>query len=372
MSDLNFDFFINPDCVRTIQLTPSLKKILNSDEGYLFHKLLPDYHPTPLVSLPALAEELDIGELWIKDESHRFGLDAFKGLGASFAVHTYLKKHPGKNTFCTATEGNHGKALAWICRIMGQRCTVFVPGHTIQERIKSIKKEKADVVVIDGNYDFTVESVKNWSEETGAILIQDMSWTGYDEIPSLIMQGYLTSFREMEQKLQEDPVDVIFVQAGVGSWAASAAWYFNQLEEPPQILVIEAFETDCILESIRKNELVVTSKSGQTIMAGLNCGFPSVLAYEILRQGARAFLSIPDKASIDAMKKLYYPVGNDPKIIAGESGAAGLGGLTALSSQDKLLKFKEEIGLNRDSRVLVFNTEGDTNRAFFERSVLNK
>ena len=107
-------------------------------------------------------------------------------------------------------------------------------------------------------------------------------------------------------------------------------------------------------------------------MAGLNCGFPSVLAYEILRQGARAFLSIPDKASIDAMKKLYYPVGNDPKIIAGESGAAGLGGLTALSSQDKLLKFKEEIGLNRDSRVLVFNTEGDTNRAFFERSVLNK
>lgn len=374
MSGLNFDFLINPNFNKTITLDPALEKILDSTDGFEFHKSLPGYEPTPLYSLPGLANDLGIGALWIKDESKRFGLNAFKGLGASFAVYTFLKEHPGIHTFCTATEGNHGKALAWICHQLNQNCTIFVPDHTHPERVESIQKEMAEVVIVNGNYDFTVESVKKWSEETGAILIQDMSWTGYEEIPTLIMQGYLTSFREMEQQLQEDPVDVILVQAGVGSWAASAAWYFNRILHtiPPTIVVVETFETDCILESIRRNEPTMTNKSGNTLMAGLNCGFPSVLAFEILRQGARIFLSIPDIASIDAMKRLYFPVGNDPKIIAGESGAAGLGGLIALSSQDELLKLKEEIGLNPESKVLVINTEGDTNKASFRRLVLNK
>ncbi len=366
-------FLINPHKKRTIHLDPALEKILNSNEGFRFHKSLQGYHPTPLVSLPALAEKLGIGALWIKDESTRFGLNAFKGLGASFAVQQYLNNHPGDHMFCASTDGNHGKALAWICRILKQQCTVFVPDHTVPERIESIQKENAEVIVVDGNYDLAVESAKEWSHERGAVLIQDTSWPGYEEIPTLIMQGYQTSFREMESWLRKHPVDFILIQAGVGSWAASAAWYFNRVSRAPRpvLFVVEAFETDCILESIKRNRQTMTSKTRQTLLAGLNCGFPSQLAWKILKQGADAFMSVPDTVCIEAMKRLYHPLGNDSQIISGESGAAGLGGLMALLSVDDLRDGKKKIGLNRNSKVLLFNTEGITDGVLFKRLVLD-
>ena len=367
MTNHTSDFIINPYKSQKVRLNPSLENILLSDEGYRFHQSLPGYQPTPLITLPDLAKELGIGELWVKDESNCFGLPAFKGLGSSFAVHHYLKSHPGTHAFCAATDGNHGKALAWACRIFKQKCTVFVPGHTIPERIESIQDERATVTVVDGNYDDTVSTAKEWAAKSGSVLIQDTSWPDYQEIPAIIMQGYLTSFREMEQFLRKEPVDLILIQAGVGSWAASAAWYFNRISEAnlPAIAVVEAFETDCILESIRQNKPTMTSKTRQTILAGLNCGFPSVIAYGILRQAADLFLSVSDDLCISAMKKLYHPSGNDPVVLSGESGAAGLGALMALASQDVLLEAKERIELNRKSKVLIFNTEGVTDSRLF-------
>ncbi len=366
------DFLINPHKRRAIHLDPIPEKILNSNDGLLFHKSLPEYSPTPLVSLPDLAKELGICELWIKDESTRFGLKAFKGLGASFAVHAYLKEHPGDHMFCTATDGNHGKALAWICRVLDQQCTVFLPEHTVPERIESIQKENAAVIVVNGNYDRAIEKAKEWSHQHGSILIQDTSWPGYEKIPAYIMQGYQTAFREMESWLGKHPIDLILIQAGVGSWAASAAWYFNRISETtcPVLIVVEAFETDCILESIRRNRITCTSKSGQTLLAGLNCGLPSQLAWNILKQGADAFLSVPDRICIEAMKRFYYPSGSDPQIISGESGAAGLGGLMELLSSNDLQDAKKGIGLNRDSKVLLFNTEGVTDNDLFKRLVM--
>ncbi len=367
------DFLINPHKKRTIRLDPSIEKILNSKEGFGFHKSLPGYHPAPLVSLPALAEKLGIGELWVIDESTRFGLNAFKGLGASFAVHNYLKEHSGDHTFCAATDGNHGKALAWICRILNQQCTILVPEHTVPERIESIREESAKVIVVEGNYDLAVEKAKEWSRKHDAVLIQDKSWPGYEEIPTLIMQGYQTPFREMESWLRKHPIDFILIQAGVGSCAASATWYFNRISPAPLpvLVVVEAFETDCILESIRANKPLTTSKTRNTILAGLNCGSPSLIGWEILKQGADAFLSVPDTVCIEAMKRLYYPFGNDPQIISGESGAAGLGGLMALLSADALQEVKKRIGLNRNSKVLIFNTEGITDSVLFKRLVLD-
>ena len=373
MSGLQFDYVINPNFSGTINMDPALEKILSSNDGFEFHRSLPGYEPTPLYSLPGLANDLGIGELWIKDESKRFGLNTFKGLGASYAVYTYLKEHPGKHMFCTATDGNHGRALAWICNIFKQKCTVFVPGYTIRQRIKAIEDEHATVKIVKGTYDETVAMAKEWSEKSGSVLIQDTSWPDYQVIPATIMQGYLTSFREMEQWLRNEPVDLILIQAGVGSWAASAAWYFNRISDAklPAIVVVEALETDCIQESIKRDRPTSTSKSRNTILAGLNCGFPSVVAYGILRQAADMFLSIPDQYSIEAMKKLYYPIGNDPQILSGESGAAGLGGLIALSSEDDLQEAKKRIGLNRNSKVLLFNTEGITDSVLFKRLVLD-
>jgi len=365
------DFFLNPFKSETVRLNPHLENILLSDEAYRFHQSLSEYKPTPLVSLSSLARELDIGELWIKDESHRFGLDAFKGLGASFAVHNFLQNHPGSHTFCTATDGNHGKALAWACRIMEQKCIVFLPKHTIPQRIESIQEENASIQVVDGSYDDAIKRAKEWAEKSNAILIQDTSWPDYQEIPALIMQGYLTSFRELEQWLIKEPVDMIMIQAGVGSWAASAAWYFNRISKItlPAIVVVEAYETDCILESIRRNRPTMTSKTRKTLLAGLNCGFPSVVAYGILRQTVDLFMSVSDEYSFNAMKKLYTPSGTDSRITAGESGAAGLGALIALASKDNLLEAKNKIGLNCKSNVLIFNTEGATDSYLFRRIV---
>jgi diaminopropionate ammonia-lyase len=365
-----YDFIINPNYSKTINLDLYLERILSSDEGYFFHRSLPGYSPTPLRPLPVLAKDLNIGELWVKDESQRFGLNAFKGLGASFAVHKYLEDHPGNHTFCTATDGNHGKALAWICRLLNHSCTVFVPRHTIAERIQAIQIEKAEVIIVDGNYEMAIEEAKNYSAKRGAVLIQDGSWQGYEEIPATIMQGYQTSFRELDNWLESHPIDLILIQAGVGSWAASAVWYFSRSERAPRIIVVEPFETDCILESIINEKASMTSKSGKTVLACLDCGFPSILAYEVLHQGAYAFLSIPDDLSIEAMKRLYYPKGNDRRIISGESGAAGLGGLISLCSGKSLDKFRKDLGLNKDTRVLLFNTEGMNDKELFEEMVL--
>lgn len=373
MTNYKCDFIINPFRSRKIRLNPHLETILLSDEAYMFHQSLPEYQPTPLYSLPDFARELNIGELWVKDESTRFKLNAFKGLGGSFAVHYYLQNHPGNHVFCAATDGNHGKALAWACRSFGQKCTIFVPEQTIQERIKAIEDEEARVIVVADNYDETVMRARKWAEKSDAILVQDTSRHDYQEIPALIMQGYMTSFREMEQWLRKEPVDLILIQAGVGSWAASAAWYFNRISEAniPAIAVVEAFETDCILESIRLNKPTMTSKTRQTILAGLNCGFPSVVAYGILRQATDLFLSVSDDLCIRAMKKLYHPSLSDPVIVSGESGAAGLGALMALTSQDVLVEAKEMIGLNRNSKILIFNTEGVTDAKLFNRLVSN-
>lgn len=329
-----------------------------------WHHALPEYEPTPLYRLDELATRLDIGGLWLKDESCRFGLNAFKGLGASWAVERYLREGGRADTFCTATEGNHGRALAWAARKTGRHAVIYLPDGTAGERIRSIEGEGARTVVVDGDYDRAIEQAKSDAQTHGWALIQDSAWPGYTDIPAWIMQGYLTSPEELEGELyseQEPNVDWVILQAGVGSWAAAAACYFHCrfADRCPGLLCVEPAEADCVTEAVRQNRLSSSRGRLETIMAGLNCATASSIAWPVLRDLCDAFITVTDEQVCRAMRILYE---QDPPVIAGPSGAAGVAALSALREHADHALDGGPFKLDAGSRVLVFNTEGDTDR----------
>jgi diaminopropionate ammonia-lyase len=367
------DCFLNQN--KNYNFLSSEYSVFVSRSSIDYHKTLSAYKPTPLIKLNGLAEKLGVKEIFVKDESKRFGLNAFKCLGASYAINEYLKKNKGEFTFCTATDGNHGRAVAWASKIFNQKAVVFVPYHTVETRISTIKNEGAEVIVVNGDYDKTVEEAKEQSIKNGWILIQDSSWQSYTDVPMNIMRGYLTMFYELEEqfhKNDEPKVDFIFLQAGVGSWAASAVVYYLNKHKTnlPKLILVEPYEADCVLESVKRGQISTSTKSQKTIMAGLNCGTPSLIAFNILKNGIDLFISIPDKYSEEAMRQFYYSEKDDPQIFSGESGAAGLAGLLALLNDKDLEEVKKLIGMNKESGILLFNTEGDTDPVNF-KNILN-
>lgn len=342
-----------------------------------YHSKLRRYEPTPLISLSRLAKSLGIKELYIKDESRRFRQNTFKTLGASFAIHKYLEANPGKHIFCTATDGNHGRSVAWAAKMNKQKAIIFVPADTAISRIKNIKKQRGKVIPVDGDYDAAVERARDEAERNGYVLIQDTAWEGYTEIPTLITAGYKTMMLELDELLHAPSkplIDFVFLQCGVGTWASSVvAYYRNRYpKNMPAIVAVEPFNSDSLLESIKQDGVAKTKKSQQTLLSGLNCGTPSTIAWKILKDGVDLFLAIPDDYAIKAMQNLYFPFRNDTQIFAGESGAAGLGGLTALASEESLQEVKKKIGLNRQSRVLIINTEGVTDPDSFEELIIRE
>lgn len=338
-----------------------------------FHRSLGGYEPSPLVMLKAPLLPGGLKEIYIKDESWRFGLKAFKALGASFAINHIITSLKGSATFCTATDGNHGRAVAWSAKMNGMEAMVFVPAGTSEGRIGAIRNEGATVTIFDGNYDQTCQHARNESLLNNWILVQDTSFEGYEEIPALIMAGYTTIFRELEDSLNALPdpqVDIVFLQAGVGSFAAAAAWYYldRYAHRRPKIVVVEPVESDGVLESFKRDTPSVPSGSLDTIMAGLNCGIPSLTGWDIIKNVVDAVITVDDNDAMDAMKILYNNEGHS--IIAGESGAAGLAGLARLLRDPEFKPVKEHIGLNNNSRILLFNTEGDTDPAGY-RAIIN-
>ena len=358
------------------------------DDIESFHRSIPGYRPTPLIGLPALAERLDLGELVVKDESHRFGLKAFKAMGASYAIFRFVKEQWERQLgvqfeltnlyqagllnqldlrpLCTATDGNHGRAVAWFAGLIGQRAVIYVPAGTVQARIDNIRREGAQVVIIDGDYDETVRRMAGDAERHGWHVISDTSYPGYTQVPAWIMAGYTTMFREITQARQALNVPGhfthVFLQSGVGSFAASAAWYFTHHNDRPRLIAVEPTQADCLMESIRHGDgqARVSRGSSRTIMAGLNCGTPSLIAWPLIRDSYNYFMTISDEYARKAMRRYYYPESADPRVTSGESGAAGLAALLALIENPGLSETKHNLGLGSDSRVLLFNTEGDT------------
>lgn len=351
--------------------------ILQKNNAIEFHTSLQEYKPTPLVQLPNLAKKYNVGNIYVKDESLRFGLNAFKVLGASYAIHQSLEKEPTIKTFCTATDGNHGKAVAWSAKKFKKKSIVYVPKDTTAKRIEAIEKEGAKVIQINGNYDEACKEAENSSKANNWTLIQDTAWKGYIEIPALIMAGYLTMFEELENSLyssfEKQKIDIVFLQAGVGSMAASGIYYYlNKYgAKRPKIVIVEPEEADGILLSFKNKKISTSKGNSKTIMAGLNCETPSIGAWDLLKNGTDYSLKINDNYTKQAMRDLYYPIGLDNKIISGESGAAGFAGFLALLEERDFTSIKKNLKIERNTNILFINTEGDTDKQIFQTIINN-
>lgn len=348
--------------------------ILEKYNAFKFHSSLPEYNPTPLLHLPGLAEKYNAGNIYVKDESHRFGLNAFKVLGASFAVYLSLEKNPAIKTFCTATDGNHGKAVAWSAKKAGKTSVIFVPEDTTDRRVEAIENEGARVIRVNGNYDMACHQAENMAKTNKWTLIQDTAWKGYTEIPALIMAGYLTLFKEMEDNLHKSSkpgIDLLFLQAGVGSMAAAGAYYYLNKYGAyrPKIVIVEPEEADGILYSFQNNRISTSRGNSNTIMAGLNCATPSAGAWNLLKNGTDFSIKINDKYAKKAMRELYYPTGSDKRIISGESGAAGLAGFLALINETDFQEVKESLEIDKNTNILFISTEGDTDEKIFQEII---
>ena len=368
----------------------------NVEQARNFHRSFPQYSITPLHALPAMAERLGIGNLYVKDESYRFGLNAFKVLGGSFAMAKYIAGQLGRNiseithgyltsaafqkeftpaTFFTATDGNHGRGVAWAAQQLGQKCVVHMPKGSSKTRFDNIAAEGATVSIEEVNYDECVRIAAAEAAQTEhGVVVQDTAWEGYEEIPGWIMQGYGTMASEAAQQLQRAGVlrpTHIFVQAGVGSLAGAVVGYFSSIfpDNPPKFIIMEAQSAACLYKGAVAGQLQTVDGDLQTIMAGLACGEPNILGWDILLNHATAFVSCPDWVAALGMRMLAAPVRGDVPIVSGESGAVGMGLLAAIMHDPAYMQLRRTLELDSDSRVLLFSTEGDTDPWQYENIV---
>jgi len=370
--------FLHPEKARTVRA---------------FHESFPMYAPTPLACLPETAACLGLGAVWVKDESHRFGLNAFKVLGGSFAIGSQMAGMLGKDlsqvsyesliapetreklgelTFVTATDGNHGRGVAWTASRFGQKSVVYMPKGSAARRLENIRAEGSDASITELNYDDAVRLARDQAAEKGWILVQDTAWEGYEDIPARIMQGYTTMGLEAFEQLPEKPTH-IFLQAGVGSMAGAIAGLFAGLygADRPVVTIVEPNKADCIFRTARADDGTLRFVTGEmdTIMAGLACGEPCGIAWEVLRGCADHFISCPGCSGATGMRMLGNPAGRDDRVISGESGAACFGCVAEIMTDPELVWLREKLGLDENSKVLFFSTEGDTDPEHYREIV---
>lgn len=379
---------------KTDDLQLSVMSLDNVDKARAFHKSFPQYSVTPLANLSNMAEFLGLKSLFVKDESYRFGLNAFKVLGGSFAMARYIANELGKDvseidynyltseklknefgqaTFFTATDGNHGRGVAWAANRLGQKAVVLMPKGTVKSRFDNIAKEGAKVTIEEVNYDECVRMANKLAEQTEhGVMVQDTAWDGYEEIPAWIMQGYGTMASEAAEQITDRPTH-IFIQAGVGSLAGAIQGYFANLykDNPTKVVVMEAQAADCLYQSAKAGDGKIRFVDGdlQTIMAGLACGEPNTISFDILKNHSAFFVSCPDWVAEKGMRILTAPIKGDTQVTSGESGAVGMGLIYTLMKNPEYEEFKNAIGLDENSSVLIFSTEGDTDPENYKKIV---
>jgi diaminopropionate ammonia-lyase len=316
------------------------------------------YAPTPLRSLPSIAAACSVAEVLYKDEGHRFALKSFKALGGAYAVERLVAEHRADGlTVTCATDGNHGRAVAWGARRAGIRAVIYVHEGVSQGRADAIAAFGAEVRREGAHYDDSVRASAAAAAANGWHIISDTSWPGYEETPKAVMQGYAVLAMEVES--QGGRPTHVFVQGGVGGLAAGVLSYrWEKLGAArPVMTVVEPDEADCLYESAKAGQLRTALGDLDTVMAGLACGEPSLLAWELLGIGADAFMSIPDAAAIATMRDLAAI-----SVVGGESGVAGLAGFRIAAASAGM---RAELGLTPESRVLVYGTEGATDPAVY-------
>lgn len=368
----------------------AIMSVEEAKKARAFHQSFPQYETTPLTRLPQLAKFWGLNSIFVKDESYRFGLNAFKVLGGSYSMVKYVAQQLHKDvsdlpysvmtskelhdqmddiTFFTATDGNHGRGVAWSARQLGQKAVVFMPKGTTKSRLEHIQREGATVTIEELNYDDCVrKAVAEAAKVPNGVVVQDTAWEGYEEVPSWIMQGYGTMALEAGEQLETAGVmpTHIFVQAGVGSLAGAVTGYFRNLykdsPKQPKIIVVEAQAADCLYQGAVAGDGKPRIVGGdlQTIMACLACGEPNTISWEILRNHADVFVSAPDWVAEWGMCISAAPIKGDTSITSGESGAAPLGTVAAIMTCPEYKELKDILGLDETSKVLCFSTEGDT------------
>jgi diaminopropionate ammonia-lyase len=354
-----------------------------------FHASMPGYAPTALRSAPAAAAALGVAEVLVKDESSRLDLPSFKVLGASWAVYRALLQRLGASTgeiptfaalhdavsslrplsLAAATDGNHGRAVAHMAALLGLGATIYVPDNTVSARIEAIESEGATVTVVDGGYDDAIRRSAQDASDS-CLVISDTSWEGYEEVPAWVIEGYGTVFAEVEEQLEGRPGPG-FVAAPIGVGALAAAVVRHYWSAPasgtsrtarPRIVGVEPTSAACVLESVAAGEIVTLDHPQDSIMAGLNCATPSLVAWPVVSRGIDAYVAVPDARVPEAMRLLAAD-----GVVAGETGAGGLAGMLALAQEPQMDEARRALGLDASSRVLLLCTEGATHPEAYER-----
>ncbi|HEU4398198.1 MAG TPA: diaminopropionate ammonia-lyase [Actinomycetota bacterium] len=390
------EVFLNPAAQQSATMAPPPRAPLG------LHRRLPGYAVTPLADATALAAANGVGRVWVKDESARLGLPAFKLLGASWAAYRALAARLGRDpepwasldelrrtlrplrplTLATATDGNHGRAVARMAALLGLDADVYVPKGTAAARIAAIEGEGARVTVVDGDYDRAVATAASTAGDR-RLAIQDVGWPGYEQVPAWVVEGYATIFWEVDGQLDalgEEGPDVVVVPVGVGGLAAAAVRHWRRrgllihrgtpsgfpgpLRRPPVLIGVEPLAAACVLRSLRAGRIVTVPGPHDSIMAGLNCGTPSLVAWPSLRAGLDAVVAVADERARQAMRDLAAA-----GIVAGETGAAALAGLAELTGGPAAGGLRRVLGLGADARVLLLCTEGATDPQAYRRIV---
>lgn len=385
----------NPAAEVSADYGPALQAILNQDGMAAAQSEIsawPNYRSTPLYGLPGLAGQLGFAGLWYKDEGPRFGLGSFKALGGAYAVGCLLKqKIMARNgaseiatadllagkfrdvtseiTVCTATDGNHGRSVAWGAQMFGCRCVIYIHATVSEGRKAAMESFGAEVRRISGNYDDSVHQAAADAAANGWFVVSDTSYDGYMEVPRDVMHGYSVMAKEaIEQLPGSDAPSHIFIQGGVGGLAAAvlATYWLRFGAGKPRMIMVEPEQAACLYESAKAGKPVAVGGDLETIMAGLAAGEVSLLAWQIIAAGTQAYMTIPDTAAAQLMRLLAEGVAGDPPIVAGESAVAGLAGLAGALQDDGLCRFLE---LGPESRILVFGSEGATDPEVYSQIV---
>ncbi len=354
-------------------------------DALAFHRKLPGYTPTPLVAAPGAAAQLGVAQVWVKDESSRLGLPAYKILGASWATYRALEERFGPFvpwealadlaaqlrphaplTLVAATDGNHGRAVARMAKWLGLGARILVPRDMVPARIQAIQSEGAQVTVVDGTYDEAVEASARLADET-RLVISDTAWEGYERIPRWVIDGYATIFQEIDAQLDalgaRQP-DLVAAQMGVGALAASVVRHYRAPGSTTRIIGVEPMRAACVLRSVEAGQLVDLPGPHDSIMAGLNCGRASPVAWPLVSGGISLFVAIPDSRAEEAMRLLARD-----GVVSGESGAAGLAGCLEALGAPGLRDYRKLLGVDGTSSLLVISTEGATDPAAYARIV---
>lgn len=394
---VSFELFVNPAVDRAHGYSDARRAILNeTDAAAAFAEIRtwPGYAPTALVSLPGFAQSCGVGEVLYKDEGMRFGLGSFKALGGAYAVLRQLADHVERATgtrpdaaalergdhraltadvtVCCATDGNHGRSVAWGAHTFGCACVIYLHATVSSGRERSIAQYGARIERTTGNYDESVHQASADTAAKGWIVISDTSWEGYTQIPGDVMHGYTVMAEEMMAAIKGDgaakPITHVFVPGGVGGIAAAilAPLWWSLGTRRPTLIIVEPERAACLFASARAGELTTLTGDIETVMAGLCCGEPSASAWTLLGPGADAFMTIADDAALAIMCVLADAIDSDPAIVCGESAAASPAALAAIMADASAAS---ALGLNDQSRVLLLGTEGDTDAELYQKIV---